>query len=165
MTTTHDKISLTGLRGWCALMGFQLVIGTVKNFSEVITMQTEVVEPDVVRLIEQVPSYQYVLDAGAAADVARLGLLSVTTLAFFMKSRHFPRLFIAHWLTAPAVLAALVLMTWQTLAHRGATLADVARLMIVENPELNQIWAGMIAGGLWVLYLMHSRRVANTFVE
>jgi hypothetical protein len=157
--TPKQKKPLVGLGGWLALLGFGLVIGPIRY---VVNTATYYGSPDIKLVWQRFPAaiFPEILLDGALV-VLMLWLASL----FFRQSKNFPAFYVKVWLASlimPAIklLAAAVIIA----GYSGASVATLIQSGL-DPKDLGQWFAVFFWGGIWVLYLKRSKRVANTFVD
>jgi hypothetical protein len=109
---------------------------------------------------------QHVTFVGEAVLNAALLLLFVWTAgAFFRRSRWFPRVYI--WEVLATVFAAPISGLWAAVTISMVTGQSIDELLkySLDATELGRSTGAGVLGGLWILYLYKSKRVANTFVN
>jgi NAD/NADP transhydrogenase beta subunit len=149
---------LTGIGGWLFLVAWGQLLGLAKFFVTLVQYYASL-EID---LMQKFP----LTFAGEAALNVAVGALYVTTaVLFFRKSRRFPRFFVYEIIAAAALLPVSVGWIALGMSLESDQSGWAIALSTVQPYEIVLTIAGAIVGGLWIVYLNKSRRVANTFVR
>jgi hypothetical protein len=93
----------------------------------------------------------------AAINVGLFGFTVYTSILFFRHSRKFPKLVIWEWIlfaSLPFIDAAWVAATM-----------PVKFDSLLDAKEIGKSIGMAIVGGIWITYILRSKRVANTFVK
>jgi hypothetical protein len=153
-----------GFGGWLILVAIGVTLAPLCSLGSL----AQTAEPflDVVRRPD--------LEAQAAAHLALAGIIALgltlvivqsTTATFmFQKSRRFPQMFI--WAIICTLLVPPLILFWVTgvySSYSGQTFWNVLGQSLPG--EIGQWIGGTIGVVPWMLYVIKSRRVANTFVK
>lgn len=145
-----------GISGWLALVAVGQVLGPLR----LLVWIGQYYEKMDKRVLESFP----VAFWGEAVLNALLFSLAVyTAVLFFRHSRKFPTLFIWQWIavvTLPFIDAA-----WVAVSIGAYTGKSPSEFLKLEPEEIGQSIAYTILGGIWVAYILKSKRVANTFIK
>jgi hypothetical protein len=148
---------LTGIGGWLVLVALGQILAPLKLIASLVQYYSSLD----FSLIERFP----LAFAGEAALNALLfGLLVYMAVLFFQHSRRFPTFFIIVWIAA--VLSFPVNTFWVAISlslYTGQPANDF--FTQVDGKEIGQTIGVLLWGGIWVTYILKSRRVANTFVR
>jgi Protein of unknown function (DUF2569)/GYF domain 2 len=147
---------LTGIGGWLILVALGQIFGPIK-FLVSIGQYYSTLDSNI---IGKLP----VTFAGEAViNFSVLVLFIYTAILFFRKSKQFPRFFVYEML-ATIFLLPLEAM-WVAVAGSMETGQSAEQLLqnALGPPEIVQTIAAAIAGSVWILYILKSKRVANTF--
>ena len=148
-----------GIGGWLGLMAIAMPIGLVKiiiNASE--REGFTAAELDV---LSRYPGGLFVAHIEAMIPFVAVGVAIALCILFFGTDRRFVGAYIAAWLFYPVFwLLDLGVVSYIL----GLDLLPLASDSLDDKDSIEMF--GSFAGCLiWVLYLINSRRVANTFVE
>jgi hypothetical protein len=149
---------LSGIGGWLILMAIGQVLGPLRFVVSMVQYYSSL-DGD---LLQKAP----MTFVGEGLMNAALGVLYAwTVILFFTKSKRFPRFFVYEVIAT--VIALPVSAAWVALAIGWETGQSAGQLFLnaFELREIGQTIAAAIGGSIWILYLLKSRRVANTFVN
>ena len=100
----------------------------------------------------------------AALNVFLFGISVYAAALFFRHSRRFPTFFIIQMMASFLMLPVNALWVAVTLSlYTGQPTKDF--FTGFDGKEIGQAIAILIIGGIWVAYILKSKRVANTFVR
>jgi uncharacterized protein DUF2569/uncharacterized protein DUF4339 len=159
--TTSTRVvasELSGIGGWLILMAIWQVFWPLRFLVSKIwyyaTFDTA--------LFKEIP---VAMLGEGVINIALALLYAFTVICFFATSRRFPRFFI--YQVVAAVLVLPLSAVWVAVVASLETGAPAWPLFesAFEAHEVAQVVVGAIIGGIWILYLLKSRRVANTFVD
>jgi uncharacterized protein DUF2569/uncharacterized protein DUF4339 len=149
---------LKGIGGWLILVAIGQVLAPVKLFISIAqyygTLDRELIE-----------KFPLAFAGEGLLNLALVVLCVSTAILFFRKSRRF-RAFFVYEIVASAIFLPIDAL-WVAATIGTATGRSLAELLptLFEPKEMAQIIVVVIVGGLWIIYLFNSRRVANTFVN
>jgi hypothetical protein len=147
---------LAGIASWLILVAIGQVLGPLRF----LVSMGEYYEKMDKSIVESFP----IVIWGEAAMNASMFLLGVyTAVLFFRHSRKFPTFFIWEWLVVIAL--PFIDAAWVAISMAAYTGRNPAEFMNLEPKEIGQSIAYTIVGGIWVAYILRSKRVANTFVK
>jgi len=150
------KPDLTGIAGWLIIVAIGQVLGPLR----LLVSLGEYYEKMDKRIVESFPIAVW----GEAALNAFIFLFVVyTAVLFFRHSRKFPTFFVWQWLVIIAL--PFIDAAWIAISMAGSTGRAPAEFMNLEPKDIGQSIAYAIVGGIWVAYILKSKRVANTFVK
>ena len=141
--------NLKGIGGWLLLLAIGQCLGTLRVAGGIAQSMPEY------QSVWSIPNGPAAAISEIACNVLLLVMVGITTWALFNHKRFFPTLFLYQW------GASLILPIVSTVA--------VSYFLRVPDKEhlytLVGTWvASFIAGGIWVIYVLRSQRVKNTFV-
>jgi hypothetical protein len=111
-------------------------------------------------LLERFPA---VIWGETAINIGLLMFGVYTAILFFRHSRKFPTFFI--WECVLVVLLPFVDGIWAAFSIAAYTNRNFTEFMTVDPKDIGQSVAAAVIGGIWVAYVVRSKRVANTFVK
>ncbi|HEY8156591.1 MAG TPA: DUF2569 domain-containing protein [Myxococcota bacterium] len=159
--TAQDSRTLVGLGGWLALVGLGLVISPLRLAAVLIQTFPPIFQGGTWEALTSPGSEVYhalwapLLMFELVGNSAFILVSLILLFLFFKRSRRFPNLYIAY---AVANLLFILCDAWlgsRVLPDEPMFDPDTAR-------ELSR---SLIAGAVWIPYMLNSQRVANTFVE
>jgi len=131
---SDDTEALTGIDGWLILIVIGLIIGSFSN--TIIGVQSVLLR----------------FDFFSSLEIA-MGAFCVVCLVFmFIKSRLFPKLYIA--LLCINLLVALFALIVISVMHENGKTEYVVRLLVTAASSI-----------IWGTYILRSKRVKNTFIK
>lgn len=147
---------LSGISGWLALLAFGQVIGIVR----LIVSTAQYVQSIRADLWMQ---FSTVFWSEIAMNVALIGLAIWTAVLLFSHSRKFPAFFILQMICA--VLVPLVDLLCVASYFSAALNRPFSEFFIIEPLQIGQTFVAAISATIWVIYVLRSRRVTNTFTR
>jgi len=150
------KPDLAGIGGWLIIVAIGQVLGPLR----LLVSLGEYYEKMDKLIVESFPITVW----GEAALNALFFLFVVyTAVLFFRHSRKFPTFFVWQWLAIIAL--PFIDAAWIAISMAGSTGRAPDEFMNLEPKDIGQSIAYTIVGGIWVAYILKSKRVANTFVK
>ena len=144
-----------GIAGWLAIVAIGQVLGPLRLLASLGQYYEKLDQ----RVVENFP----VVVWGEAAMNAGLFLFVISTaVLFFRQSRKFPKLFIWQWVVVIAL--PFVDAAWIAVSMAAYTGRNAAEFLDIGAKEIGQSSAYCIVGGIWIAYILKSKRVANTFI-
>lgn len=150
------KPELSGISGWLALLAFGQMIGIVR----LVVGTAQYVQSIRADMWMQFPT---VFWSEIAMNVALIGFAIWTAVLLFGHSRKFPAFFIL--LMICAVLTPLVDLLFVASFFSAALNRPFSEFFIMEPLQIGQTFVATISAAIWVIYVLRSRRVANTFTR
>jgi hypothetical protein len=150
------KAELAGIGGWLAIVAIGQVLGPLR----LLVSLGQYYEKLDKSIVESFPIVVW----GEAAMNASMFLLTVSTaILFFSHSRKFPTFFIWQWLVV--VMLPFIDAAWIAVSMAAYTGRNPTGFVNLEPKEIGQSIAYTIIGGVWIAYILKSKRVANTFIK
>jgi len=150
------RADLAGIAGWLVIVAIGQVLGPLRLLAS-LGQYYEKLDKSIV---ESFP----VVVWGEAAMNASMFLLTVSTaILFFSHSRKFPTFFIWQWLAV--IILPFVDAAWIAVSMAEYTGRNPTEFVNLEPKEIGQSIAYTIIGGVWIAYILKSKRVANTFIK
>jgi Protein of unknown function (DUF2569) len=144
-------------------MGLGQILGPLRTLAEMAEAARLPVDAAAEAAFKIIPGASILVSVEDGAPWVLLALTIVSTVIFFRKSRHFPKVFIGSWLALIAYhaldfgVAAIVLRDYLTPAQLfDSMMADKTNMKAVVSIFM------LIP---WVLYVLKSERVKNTFIK
>ncbi|MDF0578090.1 DUF2569 family protein [Bradyrhizobium yuanmingense] len=147
---------MTGISGWLGLLAFGQMIGIVR----LVVNTAQYVQSIRADLWMQ---FSTVFWSEIAMKVALIGLAIWTAVLLFSHSRKFPTFFILQMICA--VLMPLVDLLCVASFFSAALNRPFSDFFIIEPLQIGQTFVAAISATIWVIYVLRSRRVANTFTR
>ncbi|MBW7971909.1 DUF2569 family protein [Bradyrhizobium sp. BR 10289] len=147
---------MTGISGWLALLAFGQVMGILRLVFNVVQYVQSITD-DVWTFAPTVIWTEMLINA------AMIGFAILTTVLMFMRSHRFPAFFIVQAICA--VLMPFVDLLFVASFFSAALSRPFSDFFIVEPGQIGQTIVGAISAAVWIMYLLRSRRVANTFTK
>jgi hypothetical protein len=136
---------LFGIGGWLIVLAVGQVVGPLSFLGSVVR------------------NYSELADYEAVMNIAVLIIMLSTTILFFRQSRLFPRFFLMTWAAVILLYPLDVILTAAVLSvTTGQPFGSFITQMIDAGLVMRWI-ALIISATIWISYVRHSRRVANTF--
>lgn len=147
---------MTGISGWLALLAFGQVMGIlclVFNVGQYVQS-----------ISDQVWTYfPTVIWSEMLINAAMIGLAIWTAVLLFRHSHRFPAFFIVQMICA--VLMPLVDLLCVAAFFSAALSRPFSEFFIIEPRQVGQTIVTTISAAIWIIYVLRSRRVANTFTK
>jgi Protein of unknown function (DUF2569)/GYF domain 2 len=151
---------VVGLGGWLGLLGLGLILNPIRFF------------------VQSLAYYlgKETLSAWQQFPAAMVSELVIDTLLFFLmfralvlfasKSKRFPRFYIRLWIaTICLTFVKLVDDALIISIYSGKPMGELIGLGLNDEKQMAALIAVAFWGLIWTVYLLKSKRVANTFVE
>ncbi|MBR1179137.1 DUF2569 family protein [Bradyrhizobium sp. KB893862 SZCCT0404] len=146
----------TGISGWLGLLAIGQVLGILRLIFNV--------RQYLQSISEEVWTYFPTIVWGEIAmQAALIGLAIWTTVLLFQHSRRFPAVFIVQ--TIFAVLMPLVDLLCVAVFLSAALNRPFSDFFNVGPGQAAQMAVGALIAAAWIIYVVRSRRVANTFTN
>jgi hypothetical protein len=148
---------LKGLQGWLAFLGWSQFIGIVSLLFYYLTYYTRAIEGG---WFKKLPLAFW---SEAAINVATFALVIQTTILFRNESKQFPRFYvcqsvIAMFMTPLTVIFAGLISSSMT----GRPFSDV---VMFNDESISKMIGTGLGPAIWMIYVLRSKRVANTFIK
>lgn len=156
-----DKNELKGLGGWLTLLGFGLLISPIRNIAISILSWSDVYESGTWWTFTNSDSISYIpywgsliifeLAFGVILFLASIYLLFL----FFGEKETFPKTYIT--VAVAAVLFPILdsILAWSVISTNE----------IFDEQTKKETLTLLISAGIWIPYLLNSKRVRNTFIK
>lgn len=156
--------NLEGLNGWLILVGFGLVVTPIRLISNFPKTYLPFFTDDTLKALITPTSATYnaalliLVVIEIVVNIALFVATCVTIYLFFTKKKLFPKFFIILFIAFPLVVLIDGLTTL-------AVFPTVSFVQIFDPVTGGQLIATVIAGAIWISYMLRSRRVKLTFVN
>jgi hypothetical protein len=150
---------LVGIGGWLVLMALGQVLGPLRMLVS-LGEHFEKLDKLDKNVLERFPAAIW---GETAIYVGLLIFMVYTAVLFFRHSRKFPKFFI--WECVLVVLLPFIDSIWAAFSIAAYTNRDFTEFMTVDPKNIGQSVGAAVVGGIWVIYVVRSKRVANTFVK
>jgi len=145
-----------GIGGWLLIVAFGQIAAAI---GLPIMLARQYLDPETFKYFGQIPLAMY---GELVLNVILLLFALTVAVLFFRKSRHFPRLFIIQVITA--IFFPIVNALWAALAFSIQLGKPFADLVDITPQDLGYLAPSTIAAGIWIAYILRSKRVRNTFI-
>lgn len=158
---TTSGSQLKGLGGWLILVGFGLIIGTIKNLASVISIYKPFMNTDLLEKVTNVNSSAYIPNFSLLfyAEIivnSFVVLLCVYLIyLFFSKNKKFPKYYIFITLFAVITIPVDAYLTYIILPNQ----------QLFDKDIIKSFFQSLFSGAIWIPYMLKSVRVRNTFIE
>jgi hypothetical protein len=146
----------TGISGWLALLAFGQVMGILR-FVFNVGQYLQSISDEVWTYFPTVIWSEMLINA------VMIGLTIWTTVLLFRHSHRFPTFFIVQMVCA--VLMPLVDLLCVASFFSAALNRPFGDFFIIEPRQVGQTILTTISAAVWIMYILRSQRVANTFTK
>jgi hypothetical protein len=147
---------MTGISGWLALLAFGQVMSILRLLYNVM-QYVQSITNDVWTYFPTVIWTEMLLNA------VQIGLTIWTTVLLFTRSHRFPAFFIVQAICA--VLLPLVDLLCVASFFSAALNRPFSEFFILEPRLIGRTIVSAIIAAVWIIYVLRSKRVANTFTK
>ncbi len=150
---------LTGIGGWLALLAFGVTLAPLFIFGSLITYYSS---PDITAALTTIPTAM-ILEA--ILNVALFGMSFFVVFSFYRKKKNFPNIYMLFMAFAFLIYPLNALIVAVSLWNLGYSFGSVFAEVLSEQAAIKSMIQTVFGGIVWSLYLIRSRRVANTFIH
>jgi hypothetical protein len=146
-----------GIGGWLVLVAIGQVLGPIGTLVSIGNYYVGEIDSPVFDILPVIVYGKIALNA------AFLAFSIFTAIMFFRHSRLFPRLYIVQLILTAAL--PLIGAAWVAGAASFYSGESFSEYLTMDVQEIWQVVTAVIFGPIWIVYILRSRRVANTFVK